>query len=138
MAELSISFLLLSFYSLNYTLQSSDLDTFWSFDTSDAIPLLMIWASACCVKDVYWSHFTFVKHVWMLVVNLCMFVEDFLFVKHLDTLVGILKVWLDCKDRWFYIFDLLNTIYIDFAKCSINDLCNLIKLLIFQPTCLNV
>ena len=47
-----------------------------------------------------------------------MFVEDFLFVKHLDTLVGILKVWLDCKDRWFYIFDLLNTIYIDFAKLS--------------------
>ena len=44
----------------------------------------------------------------MLVVNLCMFVQDFLFVKHLDTLVGILNVWLNCKDRWLYIFGLLD------------------------------
>ena len=30
-----------------------------------------------------------------------------MFVKHLDTLVGILNVWLNCKDRWLYIFGLL-------------------------------
>ena len=46
--------------------------------------------------------------VCMLVVNLCMFVWDFLFVKHLNTLVGILNVWFNCKDRWLYIFGMLN------------------------------
>ena len=35
-----------------------------------------------------------IKHLRMLAVNLCMFVWDFLFVKHWDTLVGILNVWL--------------------------------------------
>ena len=29
-------------------------------------PLLMIWASACCVKDVCWIRLTFVKHLCML------------------------------------------------------------------------
>ena len=31
-----------------------------------------------------------------------------MFVKHLDKLVWILNVWLNCKDRWLYIFGLLN------------------------------
>ena len=38
-----------------------------------------------------------IKHLCMFVVNLCMFVLDFLFVKHLDMLVGILNVWLIAK-----------------------------------------
>ena len=53
-------------------------------------PLLLILASAYCVKDVLcWLR----KHLCMLFVNLCMFVQNFLFVKHLDRLVGILGVF---------------------------------------------
>ena len=47
-------------------------------------------------------------------IYVCRFwIKDFLFVKHLDKLVWLLNVWLNCKDRWLYIFGLLITINID-------------------------
>ena len=53
--------------------------------------LFEIWASACCVKDVY-DYVLRSLNILMLVVNFCMFVLDFLFVKHLDKLVCISNV----------------------------------------------